>query len=405
MKVVLATSGKFHIFDLARQLYKRNFLERIYTGYPVNKLKNEGLPMDLIESVGFSLTAYHLLARTKIPSALKNPLSKELAWKTYRAIDAKLSREPMDYDILMSLSETVTNAATRAVAAGKVFVCDRGSSHIQFQNQILHEEYQLQGQRFKGIDERVIARHLEEYAIADAITVPSYFVKRSFLEMGVAESKVQVVPYGVDLSRFHPTSAPPEGEFNVLFVGNACIRKGVVYLLQAFEALQHPRKQLNFVGAISPEVRALIENYASRLPIACLGIQPQDQLKHIMSASHVLVLPSVEEGLALVQAQAMACGCPVIGTTNSGAENLLEDGVEGFIVAIRDAQAIASRLQTLADDPDKRAQMSRASLKRVQEMGGWDTYGDNMVALFARLLESKNLSASPANYENIGENP
>ena len=68
-----------------------------------------------------------------------------------------------------------------------------------------------------------------------------------------------------------------------------------------------------------------------------------------MSSSHVLVLPSVEEGLALVQAQAMACGCPLISSTNTGGEDLFSDGVEGFLVPIRSPEAIAERLQQLAD--------------------------------------------------------
>jgi glycosyltransferase involved in cell wall biosynthesis len=89
----------------------------------------------------------------------------------------------------------------------------------------------------------------------------------------------------------------------------------------------------------------------------------------------VLVLPSIEEGLALVQAQAMACECPVIATDATGAEDLFTDGVEGFIVADRDVDALASRMQQLADDSFLRAQMAAAARLRVDSMGGWDEYG------------------------------
>ena len=67
---------------------------------------------------------------------------------------------------------------------------------------------------------------------------------------------------------------------------------------------------------------------------------PQDRLAAIMSSSHVMILPSIEEGLALVQAQAMACGCPLISSTNTGGEDLFSDGVEGFVVPIRSPEAI-----------------------------------------------------------------
>jgi glycosyltransferase involved in cell wall biosynthesis len=95
-----------------------------------------------------------------------------------------------------------------------------------------------------------------------------------------------------------------------------------------------------------------------------------------MSRSHVLALASVEEGLALVQGQAMACGCPVVATMATGAEDLFTDGVEGFIVPDRDAAALAGRLQQLADDPALRGRMSAAALARVKHLGGWDRYGE-----------------------------
>jgi glycosyltransferase involved in cell wall biosynthesis len=104
-----------------------------------------------------------------------------------------------------------------------------------------------------------------------------------------------------------------------------------------------------------------------------------------MSRSHVLVLPSIEEGLALVQAEAMACGCPVIGSTNSGGDDLYTDGVEGFIVPIRDAKAIQERMQLLADDPNLRREMGAAALRRVHSVGGWGEYGERWEALLLRL--------------------
>jgi glycosyltransferase involved in cell wall biosynthesis len=104
-----------------------------------------------------------------------------------------------------------------------------------------------------------------------------------------------------------------------------------------------------------------------------------------MARSHVLALASVEEGLALVQGQAMACGCPVVATVATGAEDLFTDGVEGFIVPDRDVPALAARLQQLADDPSLRARMSTAALARVQHLGGWDRYGDQWDTLLHTL--------------------
>jgi glycosyltransferase involved in cell wall biosynthesis len=109
------------------------------------------------------------------------------------------------------------------------------------------------------------------------------------------------------------------------------------------------------------------------------GHRPQAELAEFMRKSHVMVLPSVEEGLALVQGQALACGCPVIASTNTGGSDLFSDGVEGYIVPIRDPNAILDRMQLLADRPGVRLAMSRAALSRVSLIGGWRDYGNKFV--------------------------
>jgi alpha-maltose-1-phosphate synthase len=216
--------------------------------------------------------------------------------------------------------------------------------------------------------------------------VPSQFAYRSFLSQGVAPDKLRLLPYGVDLSRFEPAGVPPEGTFDVLFVGAMSPRKGVQYLVQAFQQIRHPAKTLSFVGAPSSEMVALLRQRNLWPEDALvLGPLPQQQLKTVMSRCHVMVLPSVEEGLALVQAQAMACACPVIGTWNSGAEDLFSDGQEGYIVPIRDVGALAERLQQLADHPEQRREMGQRALARVQSFGGWHRYGEKAMSIYSAL--------------------
>jgi glycosyltransferase involved in cell wall biosynthesis len=114
---------------------------------------------------------------------------------------------------------------------------------------------------------------------------------------------------------------------------------------------------------------------------------PQTELKNLMSRSHVMVLPSIEEGFGMVMAQAMACGCPVIASRNTGGEDLFDDGQEGFIVPIRDVDALANRLQQLADQPDLRAAMGQRALQRVQSIGGWRDYGEKAMTIYNEMLQ------------------
>jgi alpha-maltose-1-phosphate synthase len=101
------------------------------------------------------------------------------------------------------------------------------------------------------------------------------------------------------------------------------------------------------------------------------------------------VLASVHDGFGMVQAEAMACGLPVISTTNTGAPDLFTDGVEGFIVPIRSPDAIRQKVLLLYDHPELQAEMSKAALRRMAEIGGWREYGDRTVRLYEEALAGR----------------
>lgn len=382
MKVVLSTIAKFHTFALARQLEQRHALEAVFTGYPKFKLKYENLPPHKVRSFPWLQILY--LAQGKL--GINYPwFSQELAWWSKQTFDNYTAINLPECDVFCGLSSSALKTGKMAKRRGIAYVCDRGSSHIRYQDFILQEEYALQGRTFKGIDERIIDKEEAEYEQADLITVPSSFAKRSFIQMGIPEEKLRLVPYGVELEKFYPVEQSSQELFDVLFVGSASFQKGIPYLLQAFGRLQHPQKRLTIVGTVQPELVNILNQAASEENIILTGHIPQPQLKKIMSRSHVMVLPSVQDGFGMVMAQAMACACPIIATTNTGAEELFTDGVEGFIVPIRNADAITERLQLLADNPDLQQKMSKASLAQVKKIGGWDSYGTAMFDLFSNL--------------------
>src|SRR5690606_19156483 len=98
---------------------------------------------------------------------------------------------------------------------------------------------------------------LEEYRQADAITVPSTFVRKSFIDLGVPAHKVHKVTYGARLERFSRTKDPDKNSFRVLWVGAVTLRKGFLYLLRAFNQLSHPNKELLVIGNVSQEIKRL----------------------------------------------------------------------------------------------------------------------------------------------------
>jgi glycosyltransferase involved in cell wall biosynthesis len=245
-----------------------------------------------------------------------------------------------------------------------------------YQDEILAEEYARWGVPYQRIDPRIVERELQEYDECDYVFIPSTFSYHTFLQKGVPDAKLARVPYGVDLNLFRPV--PKEDDvFRILYVGTLSLRKGIPYLLEAIAPLKLPRFELYFIGSISPEVRPFLAKYEGQYRY--LGVIPRINLYRYYSQGSVLVLASIEEGLALVQAQAMACGLPVIATPHSGAEDLFTNGVEGFIVPIRNSEAIRERILYLYHNNELREEVARAALRRARSFRGWDNYGQTIL--------------------------
>ena len=372
MQVVQAVFGVFHHFELAHQLHRRNHLRRIYSTWPWARLKREGLPRELVKTFPLVHTADYLLGRTRVYTPAL--ASKFNQWNS-TSFDLWTRRMIEPCDALIALSGAGRTTGPKVQAAGGKFICDRGSTHQRFQNDVLAEEYARWKVEMEPPAPHILEREEAIYHMADAITVPSAVARRSFLEMGMAADKVHVIPYGVRLDRFSRTGEPPEDSFEVLFAGQVSLRKGIPYLLQAFDRLRHPKKRLTVVGSVQDDLRGILGTLPQE-NVTFTGNLPQQELAARMSRSHVLVLPSVEEGLALVQGQAMACGCPIIATAATGAEDLFTDCVEGFILPDRNVDALTARMQQMVDDPALRERMVAAGLERVKSLGGWDQYGD-----------------------------
>lgn len=381
MQVIQAVNGVFHHFDLARELESRGYLKRIYSTFPWRRLAREGVPRERVRMFPWMHTPLLALEqRWRLPRSL----SLRLHAANFPLFDGWMASRIEECDAFVALSGSGLKTGGVVQSRGGLYVCDRGSSHIRYQDSIVREEYAHWGFPLEACSPRMMEREEAEYARADAITVPSEFARRSFLEMGIPAEKVFKVPYGVRLERFQKTKEPPRDSFEVLFAGTVSLRKGVPYLIEAFQKLKHPRKRLRLAGPVEAAAEQLLQKL-DMTDVEVLGRMPQPKLAEWMSASHVMVLPSIEEGLALVQGQALACGCPLISSLHTGGEDLFSDGVEGFLVPIRSSDAILERLTQLADDAALRERMSEAALQRVKTLGGWAEYGAKYSELLARL--------------------
>lgn len=377
MHITVSVPGRFHAFYLADQLQRRGHLARLITSYPKVAVRPYGIPDAKI----CSLVLKEALARAHalLPQRLQwKPLDYHLGdW-----FDRRAAQRLPDADLCVAWSGFGLHTLRRARAAGAVTVLERCSSHIEFQRDILVEEYALQGLDVTPVLPLVVEKELVEYGEADYIAVPSSFAKRTFVERGVPPAKVIQVPYGVDVEVFRPLQKP-DNVFRVLSVGAQSVRKGTAYLVRAFAELKLPHAELLTVGTVERQIRPVLGSVKG---VRSVRSVPQSALPEYYRQGSVFVLCSVEEGLAMVQAQAMACGLPIICTTNTGGADVVRDGVDGFVIPIRDVEALKEKLLYLYEHPDVCRAMGESALARVRGGYSWDDYGTGITAEYQAAL-------------------
>src|SRR5262249_43050854 len=160
------------------------------------------------------------------------------------------------------------------------------------------------------------------------------------------------------------------------YVGHLSQRKGVSYLFEAMRQLRSVAT-LTLVGPRVGGDCPVLESELKRHD--WLGTVPHGRVLDLMAEHDLFVFPSLFEGFALVILEAMAQGLPVIATPNSGGTMVIEDGINGFIVPIRDAAAIAERVSRLAEDRARLSEMSRAALQRAEQMS-WAVRANTFIA-------------------------
>ena len=208
---------------------------------------------------------------------------------------------------------------------------------------------------------------------------------QTYIEKGIDPKKLIQIPYGVDLTNFKQIQKEDD-IFRVIFAGSLSLRKGVHYLLKAFSELGLKNAELVLIGSVSNEIKSFMEKYKRYYHY--IGKVPHLELYRYLSQGSIFVLPSIEEGLANVIPQAMACGLPVICTTNTGGADIIRDEKEGFIIPIRDVEALKAKILYLYENEDKRKFMSEEALKRAKEFT-WDAYGNKVITAYKKILHNR----------------
>lgn len=223
----------------------------------------------------------------------------------------------------------------------------------------------------------------------------SEMVKRNIVEhYGVPDADIDVVYNGVDLAKYHPANRErhraglrrqygiPDADFVILFVGSGFERKGVATLLRAAEMLDRPVTVLIAGKGRESGLRRLIK----RQRVIFCG--PQKEIVRYYAAADLFAFPTTYEPFGNVHLEALASGLPVITTRNSGAAEIIQDGVQGFSVSDPDnAQEIAARISGFFD-PAVREQAAKQARLLAEEFT-FDRYVGELTKIYESVVTER----------------
>jgi glycosyltransferase involved in cell wall biosynthesis len=361
MKIAIATGGRFHVLDLARELDALGHRVEFYSYVPRRRAEQFGLPRHCHVALLPFIAPLVMLERAA-PTRWEQRLAR---WKM-EALDRVVAWRLQPSDALIAMSgmflETLKVAKQRY---GMIVILERGSRHILSQDRILRDIDDT-----NRIDTFIVERELAGYEIADYISIPSRHVAESFCEFGVPRSKLLVNPYGCDLDMFPPTVRTATGPRTVLFVGTWSRQKGCDILTEAWRAI--PGVRLLHVGPVGdlplPEDRDFVH----------VPTVSQDRLSQFYAESDVFVLASHQDGFGMVLSQALASGLPVVCTTMTGGPDLrdmLDCGDAALTVAPGDVIGLTLSIQKALSASSKRQDGRPRVLCGHLEYLSWRRYG------------------------------
>ena len=240
---------------------------------------------------------------------------------------------------------------------------------------LLEERQRHPGIEPEGEPEEVveagIERDRQKWALSDRVLVPSDYCRQSSIALGCDPAKISLVPYAIPEHWFELLPDPEPGR--ILFVGQVSLRKGSHVLADACRILQN--RGVHFHCRVVGNQQVDVTQPLFKGP-TYLGQIPRSHVAEEFLRADVFVLPTLAEGMALVHLEAMACGVPVITTPHCG--SVVRDGVDGFLIPIRDHNILADRLQQLLQDRPLRQRMSRLARERASHYT-WARYGERLL--------------------------
>lgn len=261
---------------------------------------------------------------------------------------------------------------------------ERPNAHTRFAYEVVRDECKNLGVSMPEGHEHaynsVLLEHEErEYALADRLLCPSDFVAKTFEERGFPKDKLARHQYGFDEKVFHSRGrrVNPNGGLKILFVGGCAPRKGLHYGLEAWlRSSAQKTGTFSIAGAFLPDYQKLLSKQLIHPSVRILG--HRTDIPELMREHDILILPSIEEGSALVTSEARGCGCVLLVSDAAGA--ICRHGIDALVHSARDVATLTNHIEMLHQDRSLLWQLQQASLATISE-ATWKAAGQKLLSV------------------------
>lgn len=372
MRVNIIVGVRFQASQLAKILLKHKIDTHVYSSSPVSKWKLDEGDKYRVHFIPLFANIFTAITKLSLPSFIR-----EFSVQVFDFLASILMRKS---DIVHVWSSFGLYSMKKAKKNGSIVFVEKSCPHPIFQNKLLDEEALYLEIERKTYSDSFTKRAIKEFELADKIVVCSNYTLNTFLAEGISVDKLFNVALDANFvpkrtyNRNHNKK-----ELVIGMVGGSIIRKGFIYLLQAWKLLETSNKKLLLKASKNDlmqveKIWSLIEGDDT---IEIIGYL--DDMEDFYERCDLFVLPSIDEGFGMVVFEALGCSLPVIITKNVGAGDFITDSKEGFIIEIRNVEQIKEKIELLDEDRNLLKSMSLEAKKTFDDYKNRDDNYENRV--------------------------